>query len=95
MRPGQRGASAPAFIGFFHANSIGLTGPAFVIEATALTGRRALRAYFSGQNIALAVIAVPLLTAVSFGLAAVAGHPEFGFLGHARSAWPGSARRWP
>ena len=39
--------------------------------------------YFSGQDIALGVIAVPLLTAVSFGLAAVAGQPGFGFLGTA------------
>ena len=31
----------------------------------------------------LGVIAVPLLTAVSFGLAAVAGRPAFGFLGTA------------
>jgi len=63
------------FVGYFHANSVGLTGPPFVIEALALTSRRSLRAYFSGQNIALAVIAVPLLTAISFGLAAAVRHP--------------------
>ncbi len=62
-------------VGFFHANSIGLTGSPFVIEALALTSRRPLRAYFSGQNIALAVIAVPMLTAISFGLAAAVRHP--------------------
>jgi ABC-2 type transport system permease protein len=72
-----------AFIGVFHANSIGMTGPAFGVEAMALSGRRALRGYFSGQNVALAIIAVPLLTAISFGLAAVAGHPADGFLGMA------------
>ena len=72
-----------AFIGVFHANSIGMTGPAFGVEAMALTGRRALRGYFSGQNVALGIIAVPLLTAISFGLAAVAGHPADGFLGMA------------
>ncbi len=71
------------FVGYFHANTAGLTGPPFVIEAMALTGRRELRAYFSGQDIALGVIAVPLLAAVSFGLAAVAKHPGFGFLGTA------------
>ena len=71
------------FVGYFHANSAGLTGPPFVVEAMALTGRRELRSYFSGQNIALAVIAVPLLTAVSFGLAAVIGKPGFGLLGTA------------
>jgi ABC-2 type transport system permease protein len=72
-----------AFIGFLHANSVGLTGPPFVIEALALTGRRELRSYFSGQNIALGVIAAPLLTAISFGLAAVAGSLGYGFLGTA------------
>jgi ABC-2 type transport system permease protein len=72
-----------AFVGVFHANSIGMTGPGFSFEAVALTGRRTLRAYFSGQNIPLAVIAVPLLTVISFGLAAVAKHPVDGFLGMA------------
>ncbi len=64
-----------AMLAAFNANTIGLTGPAFDLEATALTGVRALRAYFTGHNVALAVIAVPLLAAVSFGLAAIAGHP--------------------
>jgi ABC-2 type transport system permease protein len=68
------------FIGYFHANTAGLTGPPFALEATALTGRRELRAYFSGQNIALGVIAVPLLIAVSFGLAELAKNPALGFL---------------
>jgi ABC-2 type transport system permease protein len=72
---------AGAFIGIFHANSIGLTGPGFGLEAMALTGRRALRAYFSGQNIALGLVAVPLLAVVSFGIASVARHPVDGFLG--------------
>ena len=72
---------AGAFIAIFHANSIGLTGPGFGLEAMALTGRRALRAYFSGQNIALGLVAVPLLAVVSFGIASVARHPVDGFLG--------------
>lgn len=72
-----------AFVGAFHANSIAMTGPGFGLEAMALAGRRAVRCYFSGQNIALAMIALPLLTAISFGLAAVAGHPADGFLGMA------------
>jgi ABC-2 type transport system permease protein len=67
-----------AFVGFFHANSVGLTGSPFVIEALALTNRRSLRAYFSGQNIALSVIAAPLLTAICFGLAAAVRHPTEG-----------------
>ncbi len=69
-----------AFVGVFHANAIGTTGPGFTLEASALTSRRALQAYFTGQNAALTVIAVPLLAAVSFALAVVAGHPAAGFL---------------
>jgi ABC-2 type transport system permease protein len=64
------------FAGYFHANSVGLTGPPFIIEALALTGRRELRSYFSGQNIALGVIAAPPLTAISFGLAAAVRNPD-------------------
>src|SRR5580658_2017003 len=63
------------FVGYFHANQVGLAGPPFLIEALALTSRRSLRAYFSGQNIALGVIAVPLLTAVSVGLAEAVRNP--------------------
>jgi ABC-2 type transport system permease protein len=66
------------FVGYFHANSIGLTGPSFVIEALALTSRRSLRAYFSGQNLALGVIAVPLLVAICWGLAVAVRHPMLG-----------------
>ena len=74
-------AFAGAFVGVFHANSIGTTGPGFAVEAAALTGARAMRAYFSGQNIALGIVAVPLLTLASFAIAAVAKHPVDGFLG--------------
>jgi ABC-2 type transport system permease protein len=76
-------AFGSAFVGAFHSNAIGTSGPGFGLEAMALNGRRALRAYFSGYNIALGAIAVPLLTAISFGLAAVAHHPMDGFLGMA------------
>jgi ABC-2 type transport system permease protein len=69
-----------AFAGVYRANSIGSTGPAFGSEAAALAGRRALRAYFTGQDIVIAAIAVVLLPAISFALAAVAGHPVDGFL---------------
>jgi ABC-2 type transport system permease protein len=68
-----------AFVGAFHSDSIGATGPGFLIDAMALTGRRVLRAYLSGQNLALAAIAVPLLAAVSFGLAAAVRDPMTGF----------------
>ncbi|HEY7262535.1 MAG TPA: hypothetical protein VH589_13760 [Trebonia sp.] len=72
-----------AFVGAFHANAIGMSGSGFGLEASALTDRRALRSYFAGQNLALGAIAVPLLTALSFVLAAVAKHPMDGFVGMA------------
>gem|GEM_PF-415616 len=68
------------FVGAFHANAVGLTGPPFLIEALALPTPRALRAYFTSQDIALGVIAVPLITAVSFGLAAAVRSPAEGFV---------------
>ncbi len=74
------GVAGGAFVGAFHSNAIGMSGPGFGLEAMALNSRRALRAYFSGQNIAISAIAVPLLAAVCFGLAAVAKHPMDGFL---------------
>jgi ABC-2 type transport system permease protein len=64
------------FVGYFHANSVGLTGPPFVIEAMALTSQRSWRAYFSGQNIALGVIAAPLLVAICVGLAFAVRDPK-------------------
>ena len=83
-RPGVLIASAvfgAAFIGVFHANMVGWTGPPFVLEATALSGQRSLRAYLSGQNLAHGAIAVPLLIVISFGLALLTRHPAYGFLG--------------
>ena len=68
------------FVGAFHANPAGLTGPPFVVEALALPSRRALRSYFSGHDIVLGGIAVPLLAAASFGLAAAARSPAEGFV---------------
>ena len=86
LTPSYRGALlssagiGAALLAIFHSNSAGMTGPAFVFEAAAMTSRRALRCYFSGQDLALSVIAVPLLTAISFSLAAIAGHPAAGFI---------------
>jgi ABC-2 type transport system permease protein len=74
------GVAGGAFAGAFHSNAIGMSGPGFGLEAAALSSRRALRAYFSGQNIAVGAIAVPLVTAICFGLAAVAKHPMDGFV---------------
>jgi ABC-2 type transport system permease protein len=73
-------AAGGAFVGSFHSNAIGMSGPGFGLEATALSDRRALRAYFSGQNIAVGAIGVPLVTAICFGLAVVAKHPMDGFV---------------
>jgi ABC-2 type transport system permease protein len=67
-----------AFAGGFHANAIGLTGPPFVYEELALTSRRHWRAYFGGQAVVLGAIGAPLLTAVSFALAAAARDPGEG-----------------
>jgi ABC-2 type transport system permease protein len=64
----------------FNANWVGVTGSAFTLEASALSGQRAVRSYIAGRNIALGVIAVPLAVIFSFGLAAFAGHPLAGFL---------------
>ena len=69
-----------AFAGSLHANPVGQTGPAFVFEATALNGRRELRAYFSGQDIVYGAIATPLIVGVSFGLAALVRDPTEGYL---------------
>jgi ABC-2 type transport system permease protein len=86
LTPSYRGALlssagiGAALLAIFHSNSAGMTGPAFVFEAMAMTSRRALRSYFSGQNLALCIIAVPLLSAISFGLATAAGHPAAGFI---------------
>ena len=70
----------PALLAVLHSDSIGMSGASFGVEVMALNGRRALRAYFSGQNIVLGVIAVPLFTLISLGLATVAKHPVDGFL---------------
>jgi ABC-2 type transport system permease protein len=73
------------FVGVFRADTVGLTGEPFLVEALALPGRRELRSYFSGQDIVLGVIAVPLLIAASFGLAAAARDPAEGFVAAAVS----------
>jgi ABC-2 type transport system permease protein len=66
---------AGGMLGIFHANTIGITGPGFSVEAVALTDHRSFRAYFAGRVIALAIIAVPLTAVLSVALAAIAGHP--------------------
>ncbi|MGH3175195.1 MAG: hypothetical protein ACRDPF_15185, partial [Streptosporangiaceae bacterium] len=67
-----------ALVGIFHANAAAQTGPAFILEATALGRNRDLRAYFSGQNLVLCVIGAPLVVAVCFALAVAASDPGMG-----------------
>ena len=67
-----------AFSGAYHANFAGQAGPAFVYEALALSSRRELRAYFSGQDIVYGAIAVPLVTGLSLGLGALIKDPREG-----------------
>jgi ABC-2 type transport system permease protein len=74
-------ALGAALTAALHTNSIGTSGQDFSFESLALSSRRSLRAYFSSQDLALAVIAVPLLTVISFALAALAKHPVDGFVG--------------
>jgi ABC-2 type transport system permease protein len=82
QHPGVVIASAvfgAAFAGGYRANPVGQAGPAFVLEATALRGRRELRAYFSGQDIVYGVIAIPLLVGVSIVLGVLVGDLTEGF----------------
>jgi len=64
-------------VSLLHANSIGFTGPSFWLEAASLTSARDLRSYLAGRNVALAVIALPLMLTVSGALAVASGHPVY------------------
>jgi ABC-2 type transport system permease protein len=70
-----------AFTGVFHGDAIGMTGPAFTFEALALSGRRSLRAWFAGQNAALALLAIPVVIVIPLAIAAISKHPGNGPLG--------------
>jgi ABC-2 type transport system permease protein len=61
-------------------NSFGITGPAFYLDALALSSRRALRAWFAGQNAAVAIIGIPLVLIIPMVLAVISGHPLNGVL---------------
>jgi ABC-2 type transport system permease protein len=83
QHPGVVIASAifgAAFAVSYRANPVGQAGPAFVLEALALSGRRELRAYFSGQDVVFGAIAIPLLTGVSIALGALVKDPMEGFV---------------
>ena len=67
-----------AFAVSYRANPVGLTGPAFALEAMALSGRRELRAYFSGQDLVYGAIAIPLITGASIILGFLVADPMEG-----------------
>jgi ABC-2 type transport system permease protein len=69
-----------AFTGVFRGDLFGTAGSAFYLDALALSGRRALRSWFAGQNAAMAAIAVPLILVVPLILAIISGHPVDGLL---------------
>ncbi|HEY2506534.1 MAG TPA: hypothetical protein VGI58_08450 [Streptosporangiaceae bacterium] len=68
------------FVGAFHSNAVGQAGPPFVMDRLALATGRELRSYFTGVDIVLGVIAVPIVTALSFALSAAAGSVLEGFV---------------
>jgi ABC-2 type transport system permease protein len=69
-----------AFVGLLRSDSFGMAGPAFYLDALALSGRRSFRAWFAGQNAADALITVPLILVVPLVLAIISGHPVNGLL---------------
>ena len=73
-------AMGSAFVCIYSANVFGMAGPAFGLDAMALTDRRSLQRYLTGLDIATSMVAVPLLLVVGFGISALAGHPVDGFL---------------
>jgi hypothetical protein len=54
-----------ASVGMQRGDAFGLDGPAFYLDALSLSGRRALRSWFAGQNAAVAAVTVPLIQALA------------------------------
>lgn len=69
-----------AFTGLLRGDLFGMTGPAFYLDALGLSGRRALRCWFAGQNAAVAAISVPVILVVPLVVAIISGHPVNGLL---------------
>jgi ABC-2 type transport system permease protein len=69
-----------AFTGMLRGDAFGMAGPAFYLEALALSGRRGLRAWLAGRDLAIALIAVPLVLVVPLVVAVISGQPENGLL---------------
>ena len=69
-----------ASVGMQRGDSFGLDGPAFYLDALSLSGRRALRSWFAGQNAAVAAVTLPLILVVPLVLAIISRHPVNGLL---------------
>jgi ABC-2 type transport system permease protein len=69
-----------ATVGLQRGDSFGMDGPAFYLDVLALSGRRALRCWFAGQNAAVAAVTLPLILVIPLVLAIISGHPVNGLL---------------
>jgi ABC-2 type transport system permease protein len=69
-----------AFTGVLRGDAFGQAGPAFYLEALALSGRRGLRAWLAGRDAAIAAIAMPLVLVVPLVIAIISGQPANGLL---------------
>jgi len=69
-----------AFTGVLRGDAFGVAGPAFYLEALALSGRRGLRAWLAGRDAAIAIIGVPLVLVVPLVLAIITRQPANGLL---------------
>jgi ABC-2 type transport system permease protein len=67
-------------VGSMRGDWFGLAGPGFYLDALALSGRRALRSWFAGQNAAVAAVSVPLILVIPLVLAIISRHPVNGLL---------------
>ena len=79
-RAAQRGRRRGVRSGCSAVTCSAWTGPAFYLDALSLSGRRALRSWFAGQNAAVAAVAVPLILVVPLVLAIISRHPVNGLL---------------
>ncbi|GLW96118.1 hypothetical protein [Microtetraspora sp. NBRC 16547] len=85
---GPDGLTGPAFvigpaclaatmIGIQAANSFGIDGRSLWMNAVAFSSERDVRTDFAGRQLAIAIIAVPLLLVLSVGASLVAGEPAW------------------
>jgi ABC-2 type transport system permease protein len=69
-----------AFTGMLRGDAFGMAGPAFYLEALALSGRHGMRAWLAGRDVAVAIIAIPLVLVIPLVIAIISGHPVNGLL---------------